>query len=149
MSSSLFLQYHFYYIPFFSLCQISFFFWTHFQSSLYIGTALYSNVYRHILAFIVMIYYTIIEIHLTILSNQNQQTQTSFFSFQRLSNLIIRDFSRRSCNFWKHRKQKKCRKAFAGRLKNSWDIMIFKRQQTYTHTWMTKTFLEKTSSLHF
>ena len=77
MSSSLFLQYHFYYIPFFSLCQISFFFWTHFQSSLYIGTALYSNVYRHILAFIVMIYYTIIEIHLTILSNQNQQTQTS------------------------------------------------------------------------
>ena len=84
--------------PFFTLSNIIFLL-NHFQSSLNIGTALYSNVYRHILAFIVMIYYTIIEIHLTILSNQNQQTQTSFFSFQCLSNLIIRDFSRRSCNF--------------------------------------------------
>ena len=136
--------------PFFRFVKYYFSFEHIFQSSLYIGTALYSNVYRQRTRFHRYdLLYNYRDPSYYSLKSKSANTNLIGFSFQCLSNLIIRDFSRRSCNFWKHRKQKKCRKVFARRLKNSWDIMIFKRQQTYTHTWMTKTFLEKTSSLHF
>ena len=133
--------------PFFRFVKYYFSFEHIFHSSLYIDTALYSNVYRQRTRFHRYdLLYKSIDPSYYSLKSKSANTNLIGFLFQCLSNLIIRDFSRRSCKFWKRRKQKKCRKVFSRRLKNSWDIMTFKRQQTYMHTWMTserKTFLKR------